>query len=283
MPRESDGEPGPVSAVARTSEAFSSLTGFRMPAIPVFVINLDRRADRLLEMQNRLSGIAFTRMSAVDGRELGPAEKRRAELAGLTPNEFACLSSHIAVLRKLDEDDLEHACVLEDDVFLGADFKSFMDDSGWIPPQAGLIKIETMRSKVWLGRAAAAARDRQLFRLRSSHFGTAGYVVSRGFAPRLVSILETLDGAADDVMFGDGATAAHAVMQLCPALCVQEFILSGTNAGSDIASGRKTLRAGLAPGKTWSAEVARKILRPVHQIGGVFRRLHQRRAIVPYR
>ena len=53
----------------------------------------------------------------------------QAEQARLTPNEYACLQSHINVLKRLGEDNLQHACVLEDDVVLAADFSAFMDDA----------------------------------------------------------------------------------------------------------------------------------------------------------
>lgn len=254
-----------------------------MPRIPVFVINLDRRGDRMEQMHKRLGGVAYSRISAVDGRDLGPEERMQAEQARLTPNEYACLQSHINVLKRLGEDNLQHACVLEDDVVLAADFSSFMDDAAWIPPRAGLIKIETMKSKVWLDRSSVAARDRQLFRLRSNHSGTAGYVVSREFAPHLVRMLATLEAAADDVMFRTIETDAdYQVLQLRPALCIQEFIVSGENTGSDIAAGRKTLRSSLAAPKTARDAVVRKLIKPFRQVSGAVRRLRQLRAVVPF-
>lgn len=93
-----------------------------------FVINLDRNEGRLAAVSKRLAerGIAFERFPAVDGRVLGLAEKQRCYSAvwtslvrghGLLPGELGCTLSHLRVYRKMVEERLGMACVMEDDAF----------------------------------------------------------------------------------------------------------------------------------------------------------------------
>ncbi|MBV9908538.1 MAG: glycosyltransferase family 25 protein, partial [Hyphomicrobiales bacterium] len=60
-----------------------------------FLINLDRDAVRLAHMRDQLKGVAFERISAVDGSTLPPTTK------GLTRFELACLESHRIAWRQL--------------------------------------------------------------------------------------------------------------------------------------------------------------------------------------
>lgn len=94
----------------------------------VFLINLDRNAGRLATVSKRLEerGIRFERFSGVDGRALTPAERRRSYAPvrtafvrgyGLRPGELGCTLSHLGVCRKIVEDGLDMACVMEDDAF----------------------------------------------------------------------------------------------------------------------------------------------------------------------
>ena len=54
----------------------------------IYLINLDRHSERLAHMREQLDGVAFERISAVDG------STRPATMKGLTRFELACLESH---------------------------------------------------------------------------------------------------------------------------------------------------------------------------------------------
>ena len=84
----------------------------------VFVINLDRHPERLAHMRGQLRGIAFERISAVDGTKSQPTQK------GLTRFELACLASHRDAWRQFLDGSEEHACFLEDDLHIRPDFDS---------------------------------------------------------------------------------------------------------------------------------------------------------------
>lgn len=98
-----------------------------MPELQTFVINLDRSTDRLERISQRLQqlGLPFTRVSAVDGRQLGERERGEAideatfqRLHGMTslPGELGCYLSHVKVMHAFLATDAEAALILEDDV-----------------------------------------------------------------------------------------------------------------------------------------------------------------------
>lgn len=100
--------------------------------IGIFVINLDRSASRMRSMERQLSSfnLNFTRIRAVDGdrdditSEMASAGLKLGEVNGrpLGPREIGCYLSHIKAYRAMKRANLEAACILEDDVELGANF-----------------------------------------------------------------------------------------------------------------------------------------------------------------
>lgn len=82
-----------------------------------FLINLDRRPDRLLEFIEKSSSLEFPikRFPAVDGHDLSKSELRTP------PPIAACWMSHQGVAQKFLESDAEFCLVLEDDLSLTKD------------------------------------------------------------------------------------------------------------------------------------------------------------------
>jgi glycosyl transferase family 25 len=254
--------------------------------LPIFLINLERRPDRLALMQDRLPEVRFKRIPAVDGRSLRDDEVARLLAPvmqyAMSKNEVGCLLSHRAVWQRVVEQQLRFACVLEDDVQCSRDFARFMQNADWLPDRFDLIKIETMLQTVLLSRRTWPAKDRALARLRSPHFGTAGYVLSQAGAAKLLELTEAPDRAADDLLFSVGLEAAAnlRVLQLVPALCVQDFVLSGSTTESDIAGDRSGLRQKRR--LPWHRKLVREVKRPFGQVAGLLRRVPNRRTVVPY-
>lgn len=93
-------------------------------APPVYVINLDRSADRMRETAAALekAGIAFLRVTAVDGSDCGPGAARydpavnaRSYLAPLSAAEAGCIHSHRKAWRQFLESGQPVGIFLEDD------------------------------------------------------------------------------------------------------------------------------------------------------------------------
>lgn len=91
-----------------------------------FLINLDKNTERLAASRAQLDklGVEFERVRAVYGKELSAEEKRRAvnrfrwwcaKGYKVRDGEIGCAMSHAVIYRRMIEEHLPMACVLEDD------------------------------------------------------------------------------------------------------------------------------------------------------------------------
>ena len=259
-----------------------------MQSLPVFLINLDRRKDRLEKMQKRLSGVNFIRISAVDGAELTLSDQEKDYLQhGLYPmskNELACIKSHLSVCQSVVDGGLPFACVLEDDVVLSGDFKYFVVDDSWIHRGAGVIKIETMKRPVWISRKKMTVRGRSLLKLGSFHAGAAGYIISIASAKKMLELLKVPDRAADDLIFERAITSGELgeILQMSPALCVQEFVHFEKFSQSDLSAGREELRSAAKKKPKVMEKLIREIARPFQQLRIKTRYFNEVYGVVPF-
>jgi glycosyl transferase, family 25 len=211
------------------------------------VINLERSKDRLDHMTKQLDrvGLPWERVPAVDAQD--PEVKSLAEECppsrfgprlGLGP--YGNIQSHRECWRRLIASDDAHGIILEDDVLV-ADGTGGYQDASWIPPDADLVRLETYGSVIEVDRGEGlVAGLRRLKRLRSLEFGTAGYVISRRAAQRLLAFTETIRDPTDHVLFNPqmGIAGWLTIYQMIPAPVVQL-----DRAPSESVSGRVLSRA----------------------------------------
>jgi glycosyl transferase family 25 len=192
----------------------------------VYCINLDRHSQRMARMNECLKGLPFERIAGVDGANCSGPERRDVSIlatpATLTKYERACLASHRLAWARLLADSLPFGCVLEDDVILSPDFSSFVDNTEWIPVGCEIVKLETFLEPVTLSRATRPARGRRLAEIRSLHYGSAAYLLSRHAAERLLAATVAPALPVDAVLFYPERSKVNGpTWQLDPALCVQ--------------------------------------------------------------
>lgn len=95
----------------------------------VFVINLDRSADRWANMHAQLEklGMPYERFAATDGKSCSDAFlssyysailNKKHYFVGLSCGEIACYISHLNVCQKIVDLNLDYGIVLEDDIEL---------------------------------------------------------------------------------------------------------------------------------------------------------------------
>ncbi|MCA0034259.1 glycosyltransferase family 25 protein [Mesorhizobium sp. B263B2A] len=195
------------------------------------VINLDRSPDRLAHITAEFAriGIAFERIVATDARD-HPELALQPQFAiyavrHLSSSEVACMHSHRACWSIIAQDDAPYGAVFEDDVVFSAKAGAILADSGWIPADADAVKLETFFSKTMIQRKRIAVGNGfSLFRLRRSHMGTGGYIVSRQMARDLLEATAQASAAADDLLFNPAfpTSASKTIYQLVPALCAQD-------------------------------------------------------------
>jgi len=221
-------------------------------AMRLYLINLDRRPDRLAQMtaQAAALGLALTRIAAVDAKSAAPSAldhwfAASGPLGEIPRGDKACFLSHRLVWEALLASGDAHAVVLEDDVRLSPAAGALLASNAWVPASAGLIKLEHYGPKgqrVLLTDFRGTEDGFQLARMLSRHTGAAAYLISRAAAQLLVAQTR-FDLPVDHLMFNPNNSklfAPLAPFQLLPAVARQtEFV----GEKSDIENTRKPLRA----------------------------------------
>ena len=197
----------------------------------VFLINLDRCADRLDHMRAQLNGVAFERIPAIDGSNDPPTAK------GLTRFELACLESHKIAWRKFLSGQGNHACFLEDDLHIWPGFAALVAEESWIPKDAHSVKLDTYLQKVELGDRRVAVGGREVARLHSRHQSSAAYILTRGGAARYLDLTANASLPADYSLFPNHPRRTGLrIYQLSPAIAIQDHLLEPGEGGRAFAT-----------------------------------------------
>lgn len=108
--------------------------------IPVFVINLSRSVERreYTTRQMKDLGVPFNFIEAIEGVDLSDQEIRNNRDFGiyrsgfhssyLRKEEIGCVLSHLKIFRKMVNEKIELACILEDDNDYLKEFKDLLTD-----------------------------------------------------------------------------------------------------------------------------------------------------------
>ena len=173
---------------------------------PIFVISLDiatqRRAD--IEAQMTREGLSFTYIDALDGRNgLPPEYEHLVDREGtvalhgypMGDGEFACAISHQMVYRRIIDEGLPGAIVLEDDAILTPQFVDFYRNGGYL--SAEVIQLFCFAARIWRGPGRAIAPGVHLHRLAENAFMTVGYTMSRKAADFMIRKSVPLRARAD--------------------------------------------------------------------------------------
>ncbi|PDQ17805.1 glycosyl transferase [Mesorhizobium sanjuanii] len=199
------------------------------------VINLDRSGDRLAHMTAEFSriGVGFERFAAIDAQDrpdlaLMPLRVKRKSPLRMTDAEIACLLSHRACWAIIAAGDDAYGAIFEDDIVFSAKAGALLADTGWIPADADIVKLETFFKKTTIARKrVSAGHGFSVSRLHGAHIGTAGYIVSRQAARDLVAGTEDIGIPVDHVVFNPAlaTSSSKTIYQLVPALCLQDQFL----------------------------------------------------------
>ncbi|QOL81465.1 glycosyltransferase family 25 protein [Pseudooceanicola spongiae] len=231
--------------------------------IPIYIVNLDRRQDRLEALGGQLDqmGLTWNRVSAVDGHAApaGRVHPRIADSNHIIPMGRGS-QARATTLLNLCETILSQpgkptdgVVMLEDDAYLAQDFAAFCRDDSWIPDDFGLVQLEKRvegKPKKLLGAPVAtlpgAATPRQLRRLYLRTGGSAAFYIRRSAMQKIVEGGFEIRFPTDHLLFSPNVSPVFAkigVGMMTPGLAVQNLALD-----SDMSRDRgkhRTLKAEL--------------------------------------
>lgn len=204
-----------------------------MPLLATFLLNLDRHPDRLQRMSDQLAaeGLEWERFPAFDGARMPDAELDRlvapkGPIPRMTRGARACTASQIAILQRFLETDAKYALILEDDAVLAPSLAEVLEAllatgtfdvlnlNRQTPRRAG-------KRLVVRRRPALIAGDFAVHDLVGIHYGTAGYLISRGAAHMVLDLYPRPDLPIDHILFNPNVSKLFRrirIQQLFPAL-----------------------------------------------------------------
>ena len=238
----------------------------------IYLINLDRHPERLAHMRKQLNGVAFERISAVDGSNDPPTTK------GLSRFELACLESHKLAWRQFLNGAEGHACFLEDDLHVWPGFAALTGNGSWIPSDAHSVKLDTYLQKVELGEKRVAIAERQIARLYSRHQSSAAYILTREGAARYLELTANASEPADYALFPNHPRRLGLrIYQLCPAIAIQDHLLEPDRGGRAFATAMAATDGSATPRRSSTLEkLARESVRLAGQVAGLMEWSYQK-------
>ncbi|MXQ06674.1 hypothetical protein GQ651_02325 [Alphaproteobacteria bacterium GH1-50] len=156
---------------------------------PIFVISLSDATGRRASISSALAerGLDFTFIDAVDGRRgLSPDAEAMIDRPGtirasgrpMADTEYGCALSHMGVYRRIVDDGLPGALVLEDDAILTPLFDEFLAADGHLA--GDLVQLDHLHGDIWRAERPRALTDTlRLARAARNASLTTGYTISR--------------------------------------------------------------------------------------------------------
>ena len=176
-------------------------------SLPVFAISLARATDRRASISRHLdaTGVPYEIIDAVDGSaldltelsdRLSPEKFRIKYGRKFSPGEIGCYLSHYNLWRRIVEQGIDCAIVLEDDAVLDEDFfevTSRLINLDW---QWGLVLLSSHDRK--FDRVLCeVCNGRRLVRHKRRAWGAAAYVIRRSAAEKLLTYCHEIRAGID--------------------------------------------------------------------------------------
>lgn len=164
--------------------------------VSVYLINLDCSPERLAKMDQQLvnQSIGYERISAVKGADLSPSDidqvysqalNKKNFRADLCLGEIGCYMSHRKIWRKMLDENVEFAVVLEDDLVIENNFGQLFEQFEQLK-HYDLIKLADNRN-IKPEQIKKISDDYELINFKKIPNCTTGYTVSLAGAKKLLS------------------------------------------------------------------------------------------------
>lgn len=204
--------------------------------IPVFIINLERRPDRLNYMAAQLNdiGIAWECIAAHDMKSVEldllalevAADDHAVEMGS---GSQCCALTNFDIYRKIVAEGIPAALILQDDIELSAEIVPFLTSVDWLPEDIHLVQFEKYGktdSYRLLGPSLGSMplEGCALRRLHSRTAGAACYLITQEGAARVLAEKRVLRMPIDHFLFSPNVSPIFhrlGVAVISPALARQ--------------------------------------------------------------
>ena len=202
--------------------------------IKCFIINLERRKDRLKKISRHLkkNKINFERFNAVDAESESDENLNRniyqnGPLGKISKGDLACFQSHYLLWKHVSDNEKKPVLILEDDTYISNLGVKILSNTNWIPSDAKIIKCERFgnkRHRVLLSPVVNSFSGFDLHFLLSKHSGTGGYILTPRGANFLVKNSSKVNVSVDHFLFNPKNSNIFKrlkPLQIYPAICEQ--------------------------------------------------------------
>ena len=158
--------------------------------IEKFVINLDRRKDRLAKVEQQIS--SFTRIRASEPKDINTSDARKIfKGVGYNENAKACAYSHFLLWKRLVASNEKMYLILEDDAMIDGDMESILPEIvEWISSnieQVGILFLGYLTMAEYSNIFTRNAPCSPVAGLPHFAGGTFAYIITRNAAEYLVN------------------------------------------------------------------------------------------------
>ena len=177
----------------------------------IFVINLASSEDRLTNIRAQLevAHLDFTRISAIDGSCLSPAEinahyqsdlNKRTYRRPLSLGEIGCYLSHRNCWQQIIDNQLAMALILEDDAALSDQLSDVLSSIEQLPIKWDIIKLCDPPKPKKHASTVGLDKNTLLCQYKKIPSRATGYVVSQNGAAKLLQARSVFGRPVDDDM-----------------------------------------------------------------------------------
>ncbi|KLN60900.1 hypothetical protein WH96_10620 [Kiloniella spongiae] len=177
--------------------------------IPIFIINLERSAERRKKIKEQFNSIElnYEFYKAIDGRELDSknipnyAHAYRLKEFGkdMTPNEIGCYLSHFTLFERILNEGHEMALIIEDDVNITSELPDILNNLKTVKTPWDMIRLATSRDRKF-EILEPITEITNLVNLKGNACGAVGYVLNRSGAEKLCNYCKTIIHPIDIAM-----------------------------------------------------------------------------------
>lgn len=201
--------------------------------IPVFIVNLksDKEKRHLMQKQLDEAGIKYEFVDAIDGSKLSDQEKEKVYSPQkaievfkreLSNGEIGCALSHLNIYRKMIEQKVEYAVILEDDVEICPDFLNLIKNFKEIQDECECLLLghnDDIKRDVFLYTSLwhkkKYIKNYKLYRFTKVAFGTYGYIMTLRGAQKLLHSVKTIDKPIDHYTGGFNVVDCWGLVPRC--------------------------------------------------------------------